>query len=204
MKLGYTCLAALLFTWPSFGSAEDAAAPKSSGCNKPAFTPDPELADIFTAYSARTGKKFIIDPRVRAIGGITGVDPAKITYEQLIALATVHQFAVVPQGDVTIVLPDANARQMPSPVFYDRSFKALDDEWVTLLLTVKNACAVQLVPILRPLMPQAAHFAGNPQTNQLVLTDRAVNARRIAGLVGKLDDSAPPGQRCSALVPTSN
>ncbi len=155
-----------------------------------------ELADIIAGYAKRSGKKFIVDPRVRAIGGLVGIDANKITYEQLLALATVHQFVVVTTGDVTVVVPDASARQQPTPVYTDARFKAADDEWVTLLLTAKNACTAQLVPILRPLMPQAAHMAADPNSNQMVIVDRAVNARRIADLVGRLDSAAPAGRGC--------
>ena len=46
-------------------------------------------------------------------------------------------------------------------------------------------------------MPQAAHLAANPQSNQLLIADRAVNARRIATLVEKLDDATPAGRACA-------
>jgi type II secretory pathway component GspD/PulD (secretin) len=193
-------LIALLMAVPLFASAQGAsAAPtpataKVSACSSAGFIP--ELADLIRSYSQRTGKKFIIDPRVRAMGDVTGVDADKLTYEQLIALGTVHQFVFIPQGDVTLVIPDANARQQATPIYYDLNFKALDDEWVTLLLTGKNVCAAYVVPILRPMMPQAAHLAGNPQSNQILITDRAVNARRIASLFYKLDEAAPAGRRC--------
>jgi type II secretory pathway component GspD/PulD (secretin) len=194
MKLKQTYLVALMFALPAFALAQESSPAKGSGCAK--TTDCSELADIIRDFSKRTGKKFIIDPRVRAMGGITGVDVDKITYEQLIALATVHQFIFVPQGDITIVLPDAIARQQATPVYYDTSFKALDDEWVTLLLSGKNACTAYLVPILRPMMPQAAHLAANAQSNQMIITDRAVNARRIAQLFFKLDEASPAGRRC--------
>jgi general secretion pathway protein D len=157
----------------------------------------PELTDIIQSFSKRTGKKFNIDPRVRAIPGYAGIDPDKITYEQLLSTFTVHGFASIVQGDVVIVVPDAGARQLPTPVFTDTHFKAGDDEWVTLLLTPGKSCAPQLVPILRPLMPQAAHLAADPQSNSLVLVDRAVNVRRVADLIGKLDKAAT-GKGCES------
>jgi general secretion pathway protein D len=158
-----------------------------------------ELADVIAKYSKRTGKQFIVDPRVRAMGGLVGIDADKITYEQLLALASVHGFVVITTGDITVVTVDAGARQQPTPVYTDTRFKALDDEWVTLLLQARNACAAHLVPILRPLMPQAAHLAADPASNHLVVTDRAVNARRIATLVDKIDAAAPAGRRCADM-----
>jgi general secretion pathway protein D len=157
---------------------------------------DPEGADIIRSFAKRTGKKFIIDPRVRFIPGFAGIDPDRITYEQLLATLSVNQFATFVQGDVVTVVPDANARQLPTPVYSDANFKAGDDEWVTLLLTPKKACTPHLVPILRPLMPQAAHMAADLNSNSLIMTDRAANLRRVADLVERLDKAATGKLAC--------
>lgn len=162
-----------------------------------------ELTDVLSKYARRNGKTFIIDSRVRATGGLVGIDADKITYEQLLALASVHGYVVITSGEVTIVAPDAGARQQPTPVYTDARFKALDDEWVTLLLSAKNACTAHLVPILRPLMPQAAHLAAEPMSNQIVVSDRAVNARRIANLIERIDAAAPAGRGCPDWQPVA-
>ena len=60
------------------------------------------------------------------------------------------------------------------------------DEWVTRVLTTSNVEAAQLVPILRPLLPQSAHLAALP-SSRLVVIDRYANVRRIAELVRLLD-----------------
>lgn len=157
----------------------------------------PEMSDIIQNFSKRTGRKFNIDPRVRAIPMFAGIDPDKITYEQLLATLSVHQFVTYVQDDVVFVLPDALARQLPTPVYTDTSFKADDNEWVTLLLSPKKACVAHMVPILRPLMPQAGHMAAYPDSSSLVLTDRSANLRRIADLVDKLDKAATGKQDCA-------
>jgi general secretion pathway protein D len=201
MNLRQTGIVALLCALPAFASAQDSGAGKTaSGASD---RDHPELADIIESFSKRTGRKFIVDPRVRATGGLVGIDANRITYEELLALASVHQFVVVTQGNVTIVAPDAGARQQPTPVYTDARFKALDDEWVTLLLSAKNACTAHLVPILRPLMPQAAHLAADPMSNQIIVSDRAVNVRRIANLIARLDDAAPAGRGCPDWQPSA-
>lgn len=193
----------LLLILASLPLAAAAAEPPPCESVRPASGDYPELADIIKSYSKRTGKKFIIDPRVRAIPGYAGIDPDKITDEQLLATLTVHQFASVVQGDVTIVVPDAAARQLPTPVYTDGSFKATDDEWVTLVLTPKKVCTAQLVPILRPLMPQAAHMAADPAAGALILTDRAINMRRIIDIVERLDKAATGKQECGGARSSS-
>ena len=176
-----------LVSLPLAGAAQEAGPKESPGSANVQY---PELVEVIQDFSKRTGRKFIIDPRTRANAVLVGIDPGNITYEQLLATLSVNYFATVTQGDVIIVVPDATARQLPTPVYTDLQFKAADDEWVTLLLTPRKACAPQLVPILRPLMPQAAHLAADLKSGSLVITDRAANARRIANLVDRLDKAA--------------
>jgi len=160
-----------------------------------------ELVEIIERFAQRTGKKIIIDPRVRANVDVAGIDLNQVSWEQLLAILDVHFFAAVDQGGLVTIMPDANARQFPTPVYTDVNFKASDHELVTLLLDVRNACSAQLVPVLRPMMPQAAHMAAAVQTNTIILTDHAANVRRIAQLIEQLDRAAPSGQKCKEFAP---
>jgi general secretion pathway protein D len=47
--------------------------------------------------------------------------------------------------------------------------------------------AAQLVPVLRPLMPQAAHMAAYPNGNILILSDRASNVSRVMRIIERID-----------------
>ena len=64
-----------------------------------------------------------------------------------------HGFVAVQSGGIIKIVPDANARQMPDNDLPDR-VSGTSDEIVTQVIAVKNVSAAQLVPILRPLMPQ--------------------------------------------------
>lgn len=194
MKMKFVWAACLLAALPLAASAEDS--PKVA-----AGTGGIELGELVTRFAARTGRKFVLDPRVRAQVPLAGIDPAEINYEQLLAIFYVHQFAAVDSGDVLAVVPDANARQFPAPVYLDTNFKALDHEIVNLLVTPKKVCANFLVPVLRPLMPQAAHLAAEIQTNTLIINDRAVNARRIAALVEQIDRRGTGARDCQPQPP---
>lgn len=159
---------------------------------------DIDMVDLINGFAKRSGKQFAIDPRVRAQVPLAGVDPAQITYEQLLTILGIHQMAVAESGGLLAVVPDAGARQLPTPVHTDKSFKALDHELVTLLLQPKNVCAAFMVPVLRPLMPQAAHLAAEIQTNSLIINDHAANARRIAEMVEQLDKRGSGKKDCPA------
>ena len=155
-----------------------------------------EIVDLITRFAKRTNTDFVIDPRVRAQVPLAGIEVADLTYPQLLAILEVHQLAVVKSGGIFAVLPDANARQLPTPVYTDAAFKAEDHELVTLLVQPKKVCAAFLVPVLRPLMPQSAHLAAEVQSNTLIINDHAGNVRRIAELAGQLDNRAASKLDC--------
>jgi len=94
----------------------------------------------------------------------------------------------VPSGDVIKILPSATARQVPANDLPDR-VSSTSDEIVTQVVQVRNVSAGQLVPILRPMMPQAAHLAAYPSANMLIISDRAANVNRIMRIVQRIDRS---------------
>lgn len=193
MKLRTTLAAAALLALPALGLAQEGSSSKSRGSGI-------EIGELLQQYAKRSGKKIVVDPRVRAVVELAGFDLNQLTYDQLLAILHVHAFVAMEASGVITVMPDAVSRQLPTPVYLDAGFQALDHEVVTVLLEVRNACAAYMVPILRPLLPQAAHMAAAPQSNMLVLTDEAANVKRIAKLVERLDRAAPAGQKCPVEV----
>jgi general secretion pathway protein D len=56
---------------------------------------------------------------------------------------------------------------------------------------VRSIPAGWLVPILRPMVPQQGHFAAMPCSNDLVMSDRFANVRRIEAIIKAMDTGAP-------------
>ena len=151
---------------------------------------DADLAQVIEAVSQVTGKSFIVDPRVRAQVTMLSTTPMSpdAFYEAFLAILQVHEFIAVPSGNVIKILPNINARQVPANDLPDR-VSSTSDEIVTQVLQVRNVSAGQLVPILRPMMPQAAHLAAYPSANMLIISDRAANVNRIMRIVQRIDRS---------------
>jgi general secretion pathway protein D len=151
---------------------------------------DADLSQIIEAVSAVTGKNFIVDPRVRAQVTMLSSTPmsADAFYEAFLSILQVHGFVAVPSGDVVKIIPDANARQLPANDLPSR-VSATSDEIVTQVIAVKNVSAAQLVPILRPLIPQYGHLAAYPASNMLIISDRASNVSRMARIVERIDQT---------------
>jgi general secretion pathway protein D len=173
-------------------SAAAGSAVQSTG---PRITPnfkDADITQLIEAVSAATGKNFIIDPRVRAqvtwlSGANTALTPDQF-YQGFLSVLQVHGFIAVPAGNIIKVLPDANMRQIPGNDLPSH-VSATSDDVVTQVISVTNVSAAQLVPVLRPLMPQNAQLAAVTGANMLIISDRASNVNRMARIVARIDQS---------------
>jgi len=158
-----------------------------------AITPnykDADLGQIIEAVSAVTGKNFIVDPRVKAQVTMLSSTPMSPNafYEAFLSILQVHGFVAVPAGGVIKILPDANARQLPANDLPSR-VSSTSDEIVTQVIAVRNVSAAQLVPILRPLIPQYGHLAAYPASNMLIISDRASNVSRMVRIIQRIDQT---------------
>lgn len=148
------------------------------------------LEKLVAAVAKRTGKKFIIDPRVRADVTMIGQEPTSVDFATLLLILRIHGFSAVEQGGYVQVIPEANIRQMPLPLATGKESYP-DAEYVSRLIMVKNAPAAQLVPLLRPLLPQQAHLVAFPCKGTLLLVDSYANVKRIEQIVRALDVGEP-------------
>lgn len=145
---------------------------------------DADLRRIVEAVGEVTGRNFLVDPRVT--GQVTFHANAPMSpeafYEAFLATLAVHGFVAIEAEDVIKIVPDANARVHPA---------AADGEGgeriVTRVLAIENVGAAQLVPLLRPLMPQYAHLAAHPGSNTLIVADRAANVDRVLAIIERVD-----------------
>jgi general secretion pathway protein D len=152
---------------------------------------DAEINQVIEMVAAATGKTIIPDPRVRATVTMLSQTPMSpgAFYEAFLAMLSVHNFVAVESGGIIKILPDANARQMPNIDLPDRLSND-SEELVTQIVQVQNVSATQLVPILRPLMPQAAHMAAYQSGNILILSDRASNVNRVLRIIRRIDQQS--------------
>ena len=164
---------------------------------------DADITQIIEAVSAATGKNFIIDPRVGR-QQVTMLSTTPMTpeafYQAFLSILQVYGFVAVQTGNVIKIIPDANARQFPSVDLPDR-VSSTSDEIVTQVIAVKNVSAAQLVPILRPLIPQYGHLAAYPASNMLIISDRANNVNRIMRIIRRIDQG---GDAEIEVIPMQN
>lgn len=179
-------VAACLLVWASAPAQQQ---PQGQPTITPAFR-DADLAQVIEAVQQITGKTFIVDPRVRAQVTILSSTPMTpdAFYEAFLSLLTVHGFIAVPTGNIVRIVPDANARQMPANDLPSR-IDPQSDEIVTQVIAVRNVSAAQLVPVLRPLIPQYGHLVAYPPSNTLIISDRASNVNRMMRIIERIDQA---------------
>jgi general secretion pathway protein D len=148
-----------------------------------------DVQDLIARVSQSTGKRFVVDPRVRArVNAVPRIENP--TYAELLTILQVHGFAAAEVEGLVTVVPDANARFLPTRLLQRDDDSVPDDEFVTRIITTPNA--PYLVAILRPLMPQSAHLAASmsgddePSNDKLIIMDTYSNVRRITEIVNTL------------------
>ena len=146
-----------------------------------------DIQSLIQTVSRQSGRNFVVDPRVKARITVISSTPlnADELYETFLSVLQVHGYAAVPSGDLIKIVPDVNAKQGPVPNYNDNLSNS--DQLVTQVIKVQNVPAAQLVPILRPLVPQQGHLAAYAATNTLIVTDRASNIDRLIGIIEGID-----------------
>ncbi len=149
---------------------------------------DANIGAVIGTISEITGKNFIVDPRVKGKVTIISSRPMEKDeiYQVFLSVLDVHGFAAIPSGQVIKIVPDASAKQDALPVA-DDGHPGRGDEVVTRVVELSHVPASQLVPILRPLVPQQGHLAAYVPSNILIISDRAANIERLLKIIRRID-----------------
>lgn len=148
-----------------------------------------DINAVISAVSEMTGRNFIVDPRVK--GKVTVISHRALNaseiYKVFLSVLKVHGFAAIPGKNVTKIVPEVNAKQ--DAIRTGRKSIPFSDEFITQVLEIKNVDAAQLVPILRPLVPQRGHLAAYPASNVLVISDSGANINRLKKIIKSIDQA---------------
>lgn len=148
------------------------------------------LSRLIATVAKKTGKKFVIDPRVHAEVMLVGQEPDSVSYNDLLTILITNGFAAFEEGGYVTVMPDANVRQQILPLVTGKEHYP-DSAFVYAVIAVKNVPATQLVPILRPLLPQYTHLAALPCSNRLILVERFAKIQSMRAIIDALDVGEP-------------
>jgi general secretion pathway protein D len=149
---------------------------------------DADINTLITTVSEVTGKNFIVDERVKGKVTVISSKPmsSEAVYETFLAVLAVKGFVAIPAGAVIKIVQDNAARQEGGARLSDGAGLPLDDV-VTHVYQIENVSAAQLVPILRPLVPQWGHLVSYGPSNMLIISDRAANVQRLEKIIQQID-----------------
>lgn len=151
---------------------------------------DMDINALIEAVSKVTGKNFIVDPRVKARVTVISAQPMspQKLYDVFLSILQVNGFAAVPAGDIIKIVPEINARSDNQPVNPGAGVEG--DQMVTEVVRLRYVPAAPMLTVLRQIMPQQAALSVAPDSNSLIITDRAGNINRLKEILAKVDQPA--------------
>ncbi len=148
---------------------------------------DADIRAFVTQVADITGYSFVVDPRVK--GKVTVLSSAPMNkdeiYDLFLAVLQVHGFTAIPGEEAIKIVQQVDAKQSAESL--GRFAKIPSEQLITRVIQVNNANALELVPILRPLVAKYGHLAGVAAANALIVSDHAANVDRIEEIVRELD-----------------
>jgi len=149
-----------------------------------------DIQAFISQIADMTGKNFVVDPRVRA-RDVTVVSTKALSasevYELFLSVLQVHGYAAVPSGDIIKIVPNTTAKQSNLPLVGEN--ESGGEALVTRVIPVENSPVEELVPVLRPLVPQYGHLAAVGSANALIISDHIDNIRRMEAIIASLDNA---------------
>jgi len=154
-----------------------------------------DIRAVIAEVSRVTGKNFIIDPRVQGKISIISSNPisSKELYQVFLSMLQVSGYTAVASGSATKIVPNIDAKTQASDVLNRLKSPPNGDEMVVEVIPVKYVPSEQLVPVLRPLMPQWSHVSAYAPSNMLILSGRANNIKRLSHIIKQVDSSNANG-----------
>ncbi len=152
---------------------------------------DADILSIINEVSLETGKNFVVDPRVT--GKITlvsskAVQPGQV-YDVFLSILALLGYSAIPSGDVIKIVPNMESSEYATRVA-SKQMPGKGDEVVVRVIPLENVSANQLIPVIRPLLPQWSNVSAYTPGNVLILVGRAANLDRILSIISNVDKSA--------------
>ena len=161
-----------------------------------------DLDAVVRAIGHYTGRTFVVDPRVK--GSLNLVSEKPLSRAQALSALTaalrLQGFAIVEVGGISRVVPEADAKFQGGEVDSTRvPPSARGDQVITQVFRLRYESAVNILPVIRPLVPPNNPVIAYAGSNAIVVTDYADNLRRIEKIINAIDVDAPAGTEVISL-----
>ena len=142
-----------------------------------------DIREFIDQVALISGQTFVVDPRVKGQVSVVSSSPLTLTevYQLFLSVMATHGFSVITQGDQARIVPNAEAKADAN------AGRSAPDRLETRLIQVQHGSATELIPLIRPLVPQYGHLAAITSANAIIISDRSANIQRIEDLLRQLD-----------------
>ncbi|MBO9482382.1 type II secretion system secretin GspD [Salinisphaera sp. G21_0] len=150
-----------------------------------------DIREFITQVAKITGETFVIDPRIKGGNTVTVISSKPLSrdevYDVFLEVLSANGYTVIPKADGHIinVVPTATAKTS-SP---GDTQKPIDGVMTTRVVDLHSVSAVEVIPIIRPLIAQYGHAAASASSNAVIISDLADNVERITKLIRELDNA---------------
>lgn len=154
-----------------------------------------DIRAVIAEVSRVTGKNFVIDPRVQGKISIVSTTPMNNDelYEVFLSVLQVSGYAAIPSGAIIKIIPNIDAKTQSPDFPSGMQQPPKGDDMMVAVVPVHYVPSEQLVPVLRPLMPQWSSISAYAPSNMLILSGRANNIRSLAEIIKQVDTSSANG-----------
>jgi general secretion pathway protein D len=154
-----------------------------------------DIRAVIAEVSRITGKNFVIDPRVQ--GKISIVSSSPLTnrelYQVFLSMLQVSGYSAILSGNITKIIPALDAKTQAPDRLSLMKHPPSGEEMMVQVIPVKYVPAEQLVPVLRPLMPNYSSVSAYPASNMLILSGQANNIKQLSQIINQVDSSSANG-----------
>lgn len=154
-----------------------------------------DIRAVIAEVSRVTGKNFVIDPRVQGKISIISSTPLsnRELYQVFLSVLQVSGYAAIPNGEIIKIIPNIDAKTQSPDLLSGMRNQPRGDDIMVSVVPVHYVPSEQIVPILRPLMPQWSSISAYAPSNMLILSGRANNIKSLTEIIRQVDSSSANG-----------
>ncbi|MFM2244578.1 MAG: hypothetical protein RL071_652 [Pseudomonadota bacterium] len=153
---------------------------------------DIQMSDLVKYMAEITGRNFILTEEIKGTATIISHEPVTVAeaYEAFLSVLEVNGLTTVTVGGITKVVSTSNAANNPLRV-YEGGNIPYTDNYVTQIIQLDNVSVSDISSVVKELSGKGAKIIAYAPTNTLIITDAAVNIRRVYKIISQLDVASP-------------
>ncbi|MBV8801877.1 MAG: type II protein secretion LspD, partial [Gammaproteobacteria bacterium] len=152
---------------------------------------DADILSIINEVSKETGKNFIVDPKVSGKISLISSKPIKSdeVYQLFLSVLEVLGYSAIPSGNAIKIIPNMQNAESATKIASSIT-PGKGAEIVVRVIPLENVAANQLIPIIRPLLPQWGNISAYTPGNVLIVLGQANNLTRIVKIIQTVDHAS--------------